>query len=49
MEIQDIVVIILLIIGIVFRRQIDEALGDHKLKVFLLLLLLVPLILYLIY
>lgn len=49
MEIQDIVVIILLIIGIVFRRQIDEALGDHKLKVLLLLLLLVPLILYLIY
>ncbi len=49
MEIQDIMFIILLIIGIVFRRQIDEALGDHKLKVFLLLLLLVPLILYLIY
>ncbi|CAM4228264.1 hypothetical protein ERAQ111492_03490 [Erysipelothrix aquatica] len=49
MEILDIVVIISLIIGVVFRRQIDKVLGDYKLKVFLLLLLLVPIIFFLIY
>ncbi len=49
MEILGIVVIISLIIGVVFRRQIDRALGDYKLKVYLLLLLLVPIILFLIY